>query len=543
MGVINVWTGATTATSVVIAAKVTGTVAQLLVDVGPSLSGAATYGPVVPDIDGIFKIQVTGLEPRTRYYFGIDDGQLDTVKRGTFQTFPVLGEPASYHFAAASCAGHVEGGYTQNAVSNHPVFDSIRIQDPLFFAHLGDLHYRDIATNDPALFEAAYDDVLATDRQGLLYRSTNLVYLWDDHDCGGNNCDCTSTSLPAAQATYRRRVPHYPLPHADAIYHSFGVGRILYLAADVRSHRSPNTDPDGPSKVMLGSAQKSMMETVLTSPGFDARFLVWLMPSQWMGTSTDSWESFRTEQAELVQMFGDLGWINRMCIVSGDMHGLAMDTGGSNPWGGFPVHQFAALDGEPHGSVLTYYDMGPSQPGRNQYGTVDIHDCGAGFTAKATGWVGDEEWKSHTQIVDLEEEPDMLPATVTHYQSSNEDGFTNTSWNKGSNTCGVTFVAGTSGKVRVDWSARMETNTGDGVLVSVEVRTGSSIGSGSVVASASDDFAIETAGVAAGNNQQSQFRLVAGLTPGNTYNACLVHRVTAGNADIFARRIMVTGQL
>jgi len=259
-----------------------------------------------------------------------------------------------------------------------------------------------------------------------------------------------------------------------------------------------------------------------------------------MGTGTDTWASFTTERSELVELFDDYEWLDRMCIVGGDLHSLALDTGTGNTWGGFPVFQVGSLDGD-GGAPVFQYDTGVSNPGRNHFGLFDVHDCGAGLTLTGNLQVGTTTWKTHTVKIARIGGP-ALPATVSFQQPANEDGFTDTSYAPGANVCSVVFTAPPSGRVTVCWSVRMETNTGDGVLVSAEVRSGDVIGSGGVVAAADDDYAVETAGVANGNDQKSNFRLVSGLTPGAKYHARLMHKVTAGNADLFSRQVLVRSE-
>ena len=527
------WVGAITSTTARIVVSTTNSV-RLAVDVESSLAGATFYGPVTP-ANGVASFTVTGLDPNTRYFYAVEDGWVSGPV-GSFKTTPLIGEPSSFQFTAGNCAGHAEGGFTLDQVSNHPVFDTIRSVDPLLNIHLGDLHYRDITTNDPASFRSAYTDALAT-RQGVLLREVPTAYMIDDHDAAGNNSHAGSTAMPSALQVYREQVPHYPLPDATGLWQSWAVGRVLFLLADVRSYRSPNSDPDGSSKTMLGSAQKAWMEVILADPGFDAAMLVWLMPSQWMGTGSDTWASFATERAELVGLFGDYQWLDRMCIVGGDLHALAIDTGTGNTSGGFPVFQVGSYDGN-GGLPTLQYDTGPTSPGRNRFGRFDVHDCGAGVTLTGNLHIGTSTWKAHTLKVARVGSP-ALPATVSFQQPINEDGFTDTSYAPGANACAVVFTAPPSGRVTVTWAARMETNTGDGVLVSVEVRSGDTVGSGGVVAAADDDYAVETAGVASGNDQKSNFRLVSGLTPGAKYHARTMHKVTAGNADLFSRQVLV----
>jgi hypothetical protein len=131
--------------------------------------------------------------------------------------------------------------------------------------------------------------------------------------------------------------------------------------------------------------------------------------------------------------------------------------------------------------------------------------------------------------------------TVHLDDPTNITAISSTTFEAGSPVCGVAFVAPPSGRAAVHWAARMESNTGNGVLVSVEVRTGSTIGSGTVLSDydPQDSHSIEIGDLANGNLQAANFRLITGLTPGASYNARTMQRVTAGDADIFDRYIMV----
>jgi hypothetical protein len=141
-----------------------------------------------------------------------------------------------------------------------------------------------------------------------------------------------------------------------------------------------------------------------------------------------------------------------------------------------------------------------------------------------------------------------FPAPESNTQAADEAGFTDTSYTAGANVCGTTFTAPTSGRVLVLWHARFETNTtGVRATVSVEVRTGSSIGSGTVVSAASDASALESisdgdaAGVGTNARMQAgMWRIVSGLTPGDSYNVRTMHRVSGtGSGDIFDRNVAV----
>ncbi|NUS86376.1 MAG: hypothetical protein HOY75_27545 [Streptomyces sp.] len=416
MSVTHVWVGATTHTSAWVRGKVTGGVsARLAVSLLPTLAAPVYFGPVVPTADGIASLQATGLQPGTRYYYALEDGGvLDTTFSGTFRTHPAAaGERASFTFGAAGDAGLTGEGddsYITTAVSNNPVFDTMRSQSAaeewLFFSHLGDFHYRNISVATAATYRTAYDDNLtfnntlgAAARQGRFYRDNAMTYVWDDHDFGPNNSDRTATGNSTANSVYRERVPHYALPSASTINQSWQVGRVLFVASDVRSARDPNSDPQSPTKTMLGSAQKTWMESLLAANAGGAEALVWISPSRWLadGTGTDTWNSFIHERDAMIEMFGDTGWLDKMIQLTADMHALSICSGPANYYGGFPIYMFASMDAGAW-SEDPLYDIG-SQQGRQQYGTMQVRDRGHTIEFGGTGWVNGVPWKSHTSYV------------------------------------------------------------------------------------------------------------------------------------------------
>lgn len=413
MSVVHVWAGAATQSSVWVRGKVGGASTRLVVSATPDLSAPMFFGPVAPTGDGIVSLEATGLEADTRYWYALeDDGVLDTDFAGTVRTHPPVGEPASFTFGAAGDAGLTGAGddsHITSAVSNNPVFDTMRIQaaaeDWLFFAHLGDIHYRNISTANTSLFRAAYDDVLtyngtlgADARQGRFYRDVSLAYVWDDHDFGPNNSDSSAAGRDTACSVYRERVPHYPLPAgggAQPIYQSWQVGRVLFVAADVRADRDPNGAPQTATKTMLGTAQKVWLEQMLSTSTAEA--LVWIMPSQWIALGPDTWASFMHERDELVLLLGRTGWLHRTIMLTADKHALAISSGPGNAWGAFPIYMFASMDAS-YGVVEPMWDLGMSV-GRQRYGTVRVEDRGHTIALTGTGWINGTEWKSHTAYV------------------------------------------------------------------------------------------------------------------------------------------------
>ncbi|MFD0772659.1 alkaline phosphatase D family protein [Streptomonospora algeriensis] len=401
---------------------VTDTAARFTVkvDTGPAaieystsadMSGSTTSGSEAVDADGVATVEVTGLSAGTRYYWRtVDNGTTDTGATGQLLTDPVAaGQPASFTVACVGDAGLrpvVPGtsGAAPERLSNHPIFDTLRqravAEDWARICHLGDICYYDLGSGNHGLSSSAtaaqyrdmWDDILAQHRQHQLYRSVPWAYMWDDHDFGPNNSDSTSPGRDNACTVYRERVPSYDLPAgsgANPTYHSFHIGRVLFVVSDTRADRSPNSDPDTSSKTMLGSAQKTWLDNLLATDTSEA--LVWLMPSQWIGTSSDSWGNFATERDELVQMVEDNGWSGRVLMVNADKHACAIDTGsgGNASFGGWPVVLCAPLDCDSNGNEHTQYDRGMWMRRTGQYATVQAADDGTDVHLTATVWRGD----------------------------------------------------------------------------------------------------------------------------------------------------------
>ena len=273
--------GGVTPTSAVVKGKVAheGMSVRLAVSQNALLTAATFTAPVTSETNrnNVVAFDLSGLKPDTQYHYALEiDGRLDRKTRGQFKTFPAPG-PASFTFAFASCG---RTGSTRN------IFDRIREHQPLFYMNMGDLHYQDINTNRPSLFRAAYDAVLASPQQADLYRSTPLVYMWDDHDYGGNNASKKSKSHIAARNIYEEYVPHYPFhdPAVDApINYSFSVGRVKFIITDLRSERDEPKIKDDAKKSLLGVEQKKWFKDELLAANGKYPLIFWMSSVPFIG--------------------------------------------------------------------------------------------------------------------------------------------------------------------------------------------------------------------------------------------------------------------
>jgi hypothetical protein len=103
---------------------------------------------------------------------------------------------------------------------------------------------------------------------------------------------------------------------------------------------------------------------------------------------------------------------------------------------------------------------------------------------------------------------------------------------------GVPFVAPASGKVYVIGRANGGNDTAAGyTILDFEIKTGGTVGSGSIVR-ASDENQASVYQSPTANNQsdRSTTGLVTGLTPGALYNASLTYHITGGSSSTWNRR-------
>lgn len=438
MSVVNAWQGAASSSGFRVRAKVTGSSVRLLVSTHPDVSDPVAFGPVLPTADGIATLDATGLNPGNRYWWAVeDDGVQDTQFPGTLTTFPAPGQRATFTFAAASCAGAnpetpgVGDVLAADRLSNHEVFDTIRARGVaegwLFFAQLGDIQYYDLNDEEETHgitgggsiqnYRRCYDDVLLQPNQHALYRELPLVY---SAGAGGHDYGQPihlARTLPGRNnqiQAWRERVPDYPTANpaiTAGTYRSFRVDRVLFVVTDENADRDPDGTPNGPNKTKLGAEQKAWLRQTLETT--DAEVFVWLSGAQWERGGSANWGRYPDERDELVGMFGELGWLDRMVFVTGDRHALEFVQGADNPWGGFPIWHFASLDCPPS------EPPGPGAiglPGNNQYGNVQVTDTGDEITLTGTGWVGSMFWDSDTLTVDLSSPPPPVPTPEPEQQ-------------------------------------------------------------------------------------------------------------------------------
>lgn len=381
--------GVTSAEATIKAAVANGVASQLVLSHNSDLSNPLQFAPTT--ISGsqemtVVSFALTGLQSDRQFHYALRiDGALATDRQGRFRTFPAENQPASFTFA---CAGDAKGGDLFSGFSNHQVFDLIRTENPLFFIHLGDLHYADTDSTVIADHVDRYRQVLSAARQAQLYRNVPLAYVWDDHDFCGNASDGRAQGRRAARLAYQKCVPHYPLVEGEgdaAIYQQpFTVGRVRFILTDGRSERTSRTEPDSATKTILGTRQKQWLKDRLLEGKDQFRLQVWVSSVPWIGDpeedgdDTDAWFSYATERAEIGD-FIEQNKIANILMLCADSHMIAFDDGtnnrGATGAGRFPIFCASPLD-RSNSVKGGPYSHGIFAEHKGQYGLVRINDTG-----------------------------------------------------------------------------------------------------------------------------------------------------------------------
>jgi phosphodiesterase/alkaline phosphatase D-like protein len=394
------WAGARTPEGFrVVACLNSGECAELRVGSTPELLDAFTFGAAPPDGDNLVSFQASGLAPNSIYHWGVAiDGNLDTGRQGRLRTSPEPGEAASLVMLHGSCQRGVLD-------EEHPVWNVMREWDADVFLHHGDLHYRDPALDDEAIFIDSYHRVHSSENWASFIRQTPIAYVWDDHDSGGNNSNRASVAMPAGQRAYRRAVPHHPLPAgpgSEPIYHAFTEGVLRIMMLDTRSERWFGDD------TILGPRQRQWLKDELLTAKNEGLVPVVVSSVAWIGLTDPAaddrgdgfWrvESERQDIADFIDRHGI-----RLVMLCGDVHAAMIDDGSNNAWGGFPVfhcaplHQFASKSVSAAGVRLRAPAGGPYTHGPTTAGFDNPEQTSLHGVIRTSGPASDllMEWEVH----------------------------------------------------------------------------------------------------------------------------------------------------
>ncbi|KAL7526564.1 hypothetical protein ACHAXR_001544, partial [Thalassiosira sp. AJA248-18] len=340
-------------------------------------------------------LELTNLEPLTIYYYGITrpkrtpNSAVMAGNVGTFTTPITEGRRMDFTIATGSCA--LTG-------SKSDVFTNILDLDPLLFIHTGDFHYEDLNTLDIDVRLEAYDKVMGSPSQSLLYMRTIFSYIWDDHDWLGNNQDSDDEEAAAiAKQSYTLGIPHYDLGSTSANeanaakYQAYTIGTVRFIITDLRSESIRSSEYFS-GRVYSKEQKEWFFNELSQARNYD--FVVWVSTRPWtdqVEVGSDSWGGFVYDRDELSRHIASTigAGPRNLFVISGDNHMVAFDDGSSTDYsgqdyypGGFPLlhsgpmtNYGAGVDGffQPSTNYFTDGCMATNSELNYQFSTIDFY--------------------------------------------------------------------------------------------------------------------------------------------------------------------------
>lgn len=242
---------------------------------GEAVTGAVIDARRTDDLTG--KVALSGLSPATVYSYRLESGA--EVVTGSFVTAPRRDEAKRVTFLWSGDLGG--GGFCRRLEGGYPIFRAMARQRPDFFLFVGDTIYADRRCDGPGVVPGA--DFVATSLREFrerhrynredpavqeLFRTTSVFAIWDDHEVRNDFAGPTEPLMVTGRRAFLEYWPLSPPPEEPTrMYRKFRWGRLLEVfILDTRQYRSPNREPDGPAKTMLGAPQRRwLVENVTTS--------------------------------------------------------------------------------------------------------------------------------------------------------------------------------------------------------------------------------------------------------------------------------------
>jgi alkaline phosphatase D len=274
-----------------------------------------SFGQVDEKTGRTASIRVDGLHADTHYHYEVilDDRIVSTTPAPSFVAASPTGKQGRLRVAFGSCVGRLpeHSAAAWGHIASRGNFD--------LFLMLGDNHYGDTTELErQRLYYTAHRQLAGFREIG----AQRPVYaIWDDHDFGPNNSDSTTVGKEQSRQAFYEYWAN-PVRTAEkedpAIYHTFERNGVGFFMLDVRWHRTPNNEPDGATKTMLGATQLAWLKRELQAS--KARVKIIASGSEWQTYSQpDSWAKFLTERDALLSWMQQEG-IEGVIFLSGDRH-------------------------------------------------------------------------------------------------------------------------------------------------------------------------------------------------------------------------------
>ena len=276
---------------------------------------------------------VSGLAPQTTYSYQVLLDGVAIAQAGVQRvtTFP---EPGA--------DGIVKIGFGHSLIDGGEqiVWKAIAAKRPDLFLLMGDNIYSN--STDPARQRRMYLDYRADPHFQAFAATTPIYAIWDDHDFGRDNSDRTQPGKRRSLDTFNEIWPNPPTAarEGEGIWSKFIVGQAELYLLDVRYHRSPDADPDGPRKTMLGEEQRDWF--VRSLAGSDATFKFPVSGSAWNCGGVEAWNHQYLHEYDAILAEARIAGVEGLILLAGDQHQCSIAVRPKESWGGYDLHSWMA---------------------------------------------------------------------------------------------------------------------------------------------------------------------------------------------------------
>lgn len=279
---------------------------------------------VDPGRDYTAQIRLDKLRPGSRYEIAVDtraSGSFGQTLTGHFRTAPRAKDAVPASFTAITGQAYPDLDLPGRG---YKIYLHMLELDPDFFVHTGDIVYYDQLGKTEQLARWHWWRMYSLPTNVAFHRRIASYFIKDDHDTWRNDCWPGQNGRYMGRFTFEQgqRLFLEQVGMGESQFRTRRWGKDLQVwMLEGRDHRSPNPAPDGPTKTILGTAQKAWLKRTLRES--DATFKVVITPTPIVGPDRSGKNDnhantgFWTEGEELR---GFLASQKNTYVVSGDRH-------------------------------------------------------------------------------------------------------------------------------------------------------------------------------------------------------------------------------
>ncbi|MCA9691134.1 MAG: alkaline phosphatase D family protein [Nannocystaceae bacterium] len=307
---------------------------------------AADYVAAAADRDATVKLDVSGLEPATTYYYRfMAAGRASPI--GRTRTAPT--EAERLRFAVCSCSNYAFGYFHayKHMAARADLDAVLHLGDYIY--EFGDGEYGELRPLDPPYEVLTLDDYRRRyaryrEDQALseAHRQHPFIVIWDDHETANNSYkdgaenhdDDTEGPWPDRRSAGTRAFFEW-LPIREGaegvIYRALPYGGLVdlimldtRLAGRDKQTNTPSTQED-PDRQLLGEAQEAWLKSQFEGSTATWRLLgQQVMVAPWRSGAAifnnDQWDGYVAARARLFDMIDALPEPKNVVILTGDLH-------------------------------------------------------------------------------------------------------------------------------------------------------------------------------------------------------------------------------